>query len=309
MLMNIKDLENFESVRKMLGELNLLTRSVNTKLTYLKGLKKFVEYRKIQNLDEFLNEVREKQNQNEIYKEYALYLAGLNLAPKSVASWISALKKYFSANGLKIDIDIPIKIFNVHEDTLPSREELKNIINDSDLRLKAMILLLASSGMRVGELHRLKIGDIDLSKEIPTVRIRGLEAKERKSRITFITPEAKKFLIEYLEKRKSLGEELNENSPIAANERGAQMSYQNLEYLLEKAFKKYAKKIGKRYNLHAHALRKWFKTQLISAGVPAPIVDRLMGHQRYLAREYELYTEDQLRDWYSKGMKALFILE
>jgi len=175
--------------------------------------------------------------------------------------------------------------------------------------MKVMITILASSGMRVGELYNLKLGDIDFSKEIPVVRIRGVGAKERKSRITFISTEARKFLEEYLSQRKSLGEELNENSPVIAREDGKQMSYQNIQYLLERVFRKYSKKVGKRYTLHAHCLRKWFKTQLISAGVPAPIVDRLTGHSRYLAQEYELYTEDQLREWYSKGMHALTILE
>ena len=307
--MKIRELENFESVKRMIGELSLLTRSENTKKTYLKGLVKFVEYKQIQNLDQFVEEVKQKQNQNEIVKDFAVYLASKNLAPKTVAAWISSLKKFFAANGLKTDVDIPIKIFNIHEDVLPNKEDLKKIISEVDLRMKVIITMLASSGMRIGELHNLKLGDIDLSKEIPTVKIKGIGAKERKSRITFISKEAKKFLEEYLNQRKSLGEELNENSPVIAREDGKQMSYQNIQYLLEGVFRKYSKKVGKRYTLHAHCLRKWFKTQLISAGVPAPIVDRLTGHSRYLAQEYELYTEDQLREWYQKGISAITILE
>jgi len=307
--MKVKELENFESIKKMLGELGLLTRSENTKKTYLKGLAKFVNYKQIQNLDSFIEEVKQKQNQNEIVKDFAVYLAGKNLAPKSVAAWISSLKKFFAANNLKVDIDIPIRIFNIHEDVLPNKEDLKKILMDVDLRMKVIITMLASSGMRVGELHNLKLTDIDLSKEVPTVRIKGIGAKERKSRITFISKEAKKFLEEYLNQRKSLGEELNENSPIIAREDGKPMSYQNIQYLLEGVFRKYSKKVGKRYTLHAHCLRKWFKTQLISAGVPAPIVDRLTGHTRYLAQEYELYTEEQLKEWYLKGMPAITILE
>lgn len=307
--MRIKDIENFESVKKMLGELNLLTRSENTKKTYLKGLVKFVVYKQIQNLDSFINEVRQKQNQNEIVKDFGVYLAGKNLAPKTVAAWLSSLKKFFSANGLTVNVDIPLKIFNVHEDILPNKEDLKKILLEVDLRMKVIITILASSGIRVGELHNLRLGDIDLSKEIPSVKIKGIGAKERKSRITFISIEAKNFLQEYLNQRKSLGEELNENSPVIAREDGKPMSYQNIHYLLEKVFRKYSKKVGKRYSLHAHCLRKWFKTQLISGGVPAPIVDRLTGHSRYLANEYELYTEDQLREWYSKGMKHVTILE
>jgi site-specific recombinase XerD len=307
--MKIRELENFESVKKMIGELGLLTRSENTKKTYLKGLARFVNYKQIQNLDSFIEEVKQKQNQNEIVKDFAVYLAGKNLAPKSVAAWISSLKKFFAANNLKVDVDIPIRIFNIHEDVLPNKEDLKKILMDVDLRMKVIITMLASSGMRVGELHNLKLGDVDLSKEVPTVRIKGIGAKERKSRITFISKEAKKFLEEYLNQRKSLGEELNENSPVIAREDGKPMSYQNIQYLLEGVFRKYSKKVGKRYTLHAHCLRKWFKTQLISAGVPAPIVDRLTGHTRYLAQEYELYTEEQLKEWYLKGIPAITILE
>jgi integrase/recombinase XerD len=307
--MRIKELENFESIKRMVGELNLLTRSENTKKTYLKGIAKFVEYKQIQNLDSFLEEVKQNQNQNEIVKDFAVYLANKNLAPKSVAAWISSLKKFFAANGLKVDVDIPLRIFNVHEDVLPDKNDLKKILSEVDLRMKVIITMLASSGMRVGELYNLKIGDIDLSKEIPTIRIKGIGAKERKSRITFISKEAKKFLEEYLNQRKNLGEELNENSPVIAREDGKMMSYQNIQYLLEGVFRKYSKKVGKRFTLHAHCLRKWFKTRLISAGVPAPIVDRLTGHARYLSQEYELYTEDQLREWYLKGMPAVTILE
>jgi len=307
--MKTKDLENFESVKKLIGELSLLTRSENTKKTYLKGLGKFVEYKQIQNLDQFIEEVKQNKNQNELVKEFAVYLASKNLAPKTVASWISSLKKFFSANGLKVDVDIPLKVFNIHEDVLPSKEDLRKILSEVDLRMKVIITMLASSGMRIGELHNLKLSDIDLSKEIPTIRIKGAGTKERKSRITFISKEARKFLEEYLNKRKELGEELNENSTVIAREDGKPMSYQNIQYLLEGVFRKYSKKVGKRYTLHAHCLRKWFKTQLISAGVPAPIVDRLTGHARYLAQEYELYTEDQLREWYEKGMSAVTILE
>jgi len=307
--MKIKELENFESVKKMIGEIGLLSRSENTKKTYLKGIAKFVQYKQIQNLDSFVEDVKRGQNQNEIIKDFAIYLASKNLAPKSVAAWISSLKKFFSSNGLKVDVDIPIKVFNVHEDILPAKEDLKSLLSEADLRIRVIITMLASSGMRIGELHNLKLGDIDFSKEIPTIRIKGVGAKERKSRITFISNEAKKFLEEYLNQRKNFGEELNENSPVIAREDGKEMSYQNVQYLLERIFRKYSKKVGKRYTLHAHCLRKWFKTQLISAGVPAPIVDRLTGHARYLAQEYELYTEEQLREWYKKGMHAVTILD
>jgi hypothetical protein len=86
------------------------------------------------------------------------------------------------------------------------------------------------------------------------------------------------------------------------------MSLGNMEFILRSVFKNFSRKDKKRYTLHPHVLRKWFKTQVISSGVPGPIADRLCGHSRYLAEEYELYTEDQLRNWYVKAMPSLTIL-
>ena len=307
--MKLEELEKFETVKRMLAELNLLTRSENTKLTYLKGLRAFFRFKGITNPDEFIESVKQRQNQNQLYKDFVLFLANENKAPKTVASWGASLKKFFAANGLPVTEKVQIKVYNVHEDELPKIEDLRKALELSDIKAKVAILLLASSGMRIGELRKLKISDIDLDSDPPKITIKGREAKERKSRITFITPEAKKVLMEYLQKRQAAGHVISPDSPVIATDDGRPMSYQNLEYIIKNVFSKITSKEGKRYKLHAHSLRKWFKTQLISAGVPGPIVDRLAGHSRYLAREYELYTEDQLREWYKKGMYALIISE
>jgi integrase len=300
------DLTNFKSVNKMLGELKLLTRSKNTELTYLKSLKNFFNHIGVSDPDMLIEKIKNKEiDANEIYKQYVVSLASRNIAPKSVAAWAAGVKKFFLANGIEVK-PIPIKVYPLHEDTLPTKEDLKKVLETSSLKARLCILILLSSGLRVGELHQLKIGDIELDKDPPVIRVKGISAKERKSRITFISPQAKEVLKEYLEKRK-LNENITSDSPLLVTDDGKPMSYQNLQYILNNAFKKVAKRIGKRYSLHPHSLRKWFKTQLISAGTPGPIVDRLVGHSRYLASEYELYTEEQLRQWYLKSMGALMI--
>lgn len=307
--MKIEELSRFETVAKMIGELKLLTRSKNTELTYLKGLKAFLKKLEIKNPDKLVEKIKSGQaDANELYKSFAIWLANDNLAPKSVAAWTSAVKKFFNSNGIKVDVALPMKVYTVHEDTMPEKNEIKRALELADIKARVAILILASSGMRVGELHKLRLSDLNLSKDPALIKIKATEAKERKSRITFMSVEAKKALLEYLEKRKIVGHNLDETAPVIARDDGKEMSYQNLQFILSNVFRKVSKKHGKRFGLHAHSLRKWFKTQLITAGVPGPIVDRLMGHVRYLAREYELYTEEQLRNWYIKGMKSLLIL-
>ncbi len=302
-------IRKFVCVEKALGELKLLTRSVNTELTYLKGLKKFMETMSIDDLDFLIEEIKKGlKDANEIYRNFVIKLASQNLAPKTVAAWSSSLKKLFSANGINLEKKLPIKIYNIHEDVLPSKDDLRKILENASVRTKAIILFLLSSGLRVSELINLKLKDIELDKEPVLIRVKGLTAKERKSRITFISREAKQSLLEYLEKRKELGHEINEESFVFVTKENKQLSYQNLQYILNRVFRRISKKEGKRFTLHPHSLRKFFKTQMISAGVPGPIVDRLVGHGRYLANEYELYTEDQLREWYIKGESNLLIL-
>ena len=307
--MEMKEISQFKSAQKMLGELKLLTRSENTEKTYLKGLNCFVETMKIDNLDDFVDKIKSQAlNPDDVHKEFVINLANKNLAPKTVGAWSASVRKFLLANGIKLNGTTQIKIYNIHEDTLPSKEDLKKILQSCSLRARAIILLLSSSGLRVGELRNLKMSDIDIAHEPGIVKIKDLTAKERKSRTTFFSNEAKQVLPSYLEQRKNKGHQITQESFLFTTNGGTQMSYQNLQFILNNVFKKVSKKEGKRYGLHAHSLRKFFKTQLISAGVPGPIVDKLSGHARYLAREYELYTEEQLKEWFMKGMHSLELL-
>ncbi|MGC8935671.1 MAG: tyrosine-type recombinase/integrase [Thermoproteota archaeon] len=192
---------------------------------------------------------------------------------------------------------------------MPSKKEIQGMLNMGDLRTRTIILLLASSGLRIGELVNLKVGDVDFSSRPVKIRVRGSEAKERKSRITFISEEARESLEAYLSKRKEMGHEINSEAPLIATDTGRKTSIINVEFMLRNIFKNFCKKEKKYYSYHPHVLRKWFKTQLISSGVPGPIADRLCGHSRYMAEEYELYTEEQLRSWYIKAMPSLTIAQ
>jgi len=299
----------FKCVQRMLRELDLLSRSDKTKKTYLQGLKYFMKAFEIDDLDRFVQEIKSgKISADEVYKEWIITLNSSGFAPKSINAWRSALRKLFEANDIEIKKRIAMKVYTINESVLPSKEELRKVLEVCDLRARTIILILASSGLRPSELIELRLKDIDLDKDPAVIRVRGLTAKERKPRITFMSDEAKTSLKLYLEKRKQMGHELNPDSPVIATDGGNKMSYGNLYLILSNAFKLISKKEGKRYVLHPHVLRKWFKTQLIASGIPGPIADRLCGHSRYLANEYELYTENILREWYLKAMPNLRIL-
>ena len=94
-----------------------------------------------------------------------------------------------------------------------SHEEISRILNVSDLRMKVMVLLMASSGMRVGS--------------IPSLRLRNLEKRDQHDKVykiiiyensgdeyyTFFgTPECASFIDLYLDYRHKNGEKLDKDS-------------------------------------------------------------------------------------------------
>jgi integrase len=70
-----------------------------------------------------------------------------------------------------------------------------------DIKGKGLFLVLASSGMRIGEALRLKVEDVDLSSYTPGINVNGEYAKTGNPRIAFISFEAKDSLEEWLKIR------------------------------------------------------------------------------------------------------------
>ena len=95
----------------------------------------------------------------------------------------------------------------LQEDRPYTREEIYQLLNVCDLRMKAQVLLLASTGMRIGALPALKVGDINNA----TVTV---YAETQDKYITFITPECSKAINDYLDFRKKSGEKINDESPL-----------------------------------------------------------------------------------------------
>ncbi len=101
---------------------------------------------------------------------------------------------------------------NTNEDRGYTHEEILRVLNVSDLRLKVIVLLLASTGMRIGGLvdvdgHYMKVGDISETKVM-------VYARTAAKYVTYCTPECRKAIDEYLNYRKRSGEIVTPDSPL-----------------------------------------------------------------------------------------------
>jgi integrase/recombinase XerC len=143
------------------------------------------------------------------------------------------------------------------------------------LRDCAILELLYSSGLRVGELVGLNPNRLDL--DLGIVKVMG---KGRKERIVPVGLKAVEALKAYLEERGALDGE----GPLFINSRGGRLTARSVGRLT----KKYTKRSGIFRKISPHSLRHSFATHLLDAGADIREIQEMLGHaslsttQRYI---------------------------
>lgn len=183
-------------------------------------------------------------------------------------------------------------------DTLPraidpqDMGKLLSVINH--VRNKAMILVLLRTGMRIGELLALKLGDVNLRER----RIEIFEArKTRIGRVVYISDDACRSLTKWLKKR------CVDNEYVFYAQGRSTMSYESARAM----FKKYLDKAGlshKDYTLHC--LRHTFASELLNAGMRLECVQQLLGHSSIeMTRRYARLTDNTRKEEYFNAMAII----
>lgn len=160
----------------------------------------------------------------------------------------------------------------------------------SDLRDRAMLELLFSTGLRVSELCNLN-QDIDLSRDEFSVRGKG-----EKVRVVFMSQSAKKALAEYIKKRGDMSDAL-----FVSYGRGSAKKGKDLPRItprsVERIVKQYATRAGITRKVTPHVIRHSFATDLLSNGADLRSVQALLGHANIATTQvYTHVTDSHLRD-------------
>jgi len=170
----------------------------------------------------------------------------------------------------------------------PLKTKNKKIIQ---LRDKAILETLFSTGLRVSELANLEIEQISLKKEEFTVRGKG-----GKLRVVFLFNQAKYWLKQYLEKRNDVFPALfvrHDRAFKHNQEKDTRLTPRSIQRIVHK----YAKAAGITKRITPHTLRHTYATDLLSSGADIRSVQSLLGHSSITTTQiYTHVTDKKLKE-------------
>ncbi|TVR66883.1 MAG: integrase [Gemmatimonadales bacterium] len=164
-----------------------------------------------------------------------------------------------------------------------SRKEVARLLNVCrSPQEKALIMMLYSTGMRVGELVRMRRGDVDRDRRMVRVR----QGKGAKDRYTLLSDRAVDALDRHLEYRRGTGDDWlfpggRPGRPLTARS-------------VQKTVARIGERAGVQKKVTPHVLRHSFATHLLETGTDIRYIQELLGHAS--TRTTEIYTHVSGRD-------------
>lgn len=249
------------------NELKLRGFSRKTLKTYKGHIRRYLEYHSDESYP-FKKEMIEKYLLN--------LLENKNSSHSYVNQAVSAIK-FTLKNVINDDIEITIKRPKAQR-KLPeilSQVEVLKILNALDNKKhRAILFMIYSAGLRVGEVVRLKINDIDSDRML----IHIVQGKGKKDRYTTLSEIALVELRNYVKEYKPetwLFPGQNDNKFIT--ERTVQRIFENARI-----------KAGIKKKASVHSLRHSFATHLLEGGIDLRYIQELLGHAS--SKTTEIYT-------------------
>ena len=162
------------------------------------------------------------------------------------------------------------------------------------LRDQAILETLFSTGLRVGELTKLKRENINLKRDEFTIRGKG-----GKLRVVFLSDTAKAAIKNYLDKRQDVEPALFvPHDPARGGRAGQEQKQIGLTpRSIQRLVSKYARTAGLTKEITPHTLRHSFATDLLRNGADIRSVQTMLGHASITTTQiYTHVTNRQLKD-------------
>jgi integrase/recombinase XerD len=260
--------------------------AANTRLAYRMDLAQFTGYLRRRKIGQLNSLTRQD------ITDYLLDQRKRGLSARSVARQLAALRmfhrflvreKLLSADVTQM-IDTP-KLWRALPNTLDYRDveallDTPNTRTKLGLRDRAMLELMYATGLRVSEVSKLTLHE--LNAEAGFLRTTGKGSKER---IVPVGKQAVEWVTRYLTEVRNG----TTRSEVFLSTRGQAMSTKTIWHLI----KKYARKAGITKPLSPHTLRHSFATHLLNNGGDLRVIQELLGHADISTTQVYTHVDQQ----------------
>ena len=246
------------------------------------------------------------------------------ISPSTVPNYFKAIKLFYQANRLSNIVEWKFvskgmpRGLKISDDRAPTLEEIQRLLDFPDRRMKPLVTILVSSGIRIGAFETLKWKHVTPihskdNNELLAAKILVYPG-DREQYYTFSTPEAYNFLKEWIDYRSKCGEEITKESYVMRDiwqtddlegiKNPIPLNQAAITRLLNRAWQsqKIRSKLPKGVKHHefktAHGFRKYFKTQAEQARMPSIKIELLMGHSLGVSDSYIRFSEEQMLEDY-----------
>ena len=159
--------------------------------------------------------------------------------------------------------------------------EMKRLIEAADsLRDRLIVQMLYASGLRVSELVSLNVDSIEDN------RIKVIQGKGGKDRITYIDQSTLELLNKYISSRKI------ENNALFLNKYGKRINMRSIERLINKL----ANKADINKKVTPHTLRHSFATHMLQNKANIVVIKDLLGHSNLSTTQIYTNLTDEYKE-------------
>lgn len=253
-------MERIDQYRRYLKRRNFSSHTVKS---YLNILDQFITWLPVP-----LHETTRKE-----IDSYTDHLMGRKLSPKTITCHLQTIRLFFTylIDDEGLPIPNPITKVSIRLPKPLPRHVQDNQIQTflaiiTDLRDRAMVLLMLRCGLRVEEVFHLTLDTLELSRS----RLFVHSGKGKKDRVVYLSNDAKAALEVYLKTRSSKARRifLVQKGPLTGTPLSVRGIQKRIEYYARES----------RIKVSCHSLRHTMATQLLNADADLSTIQDLLGH-------------------------------
>jgi integrase/recombinase XerC len=270
--------------------------SPHTERSYLSDLEQF---------SDFLGDADLSDVDHQTLRKFITHLMKLRVTKSSIARKLSTIRtffKYLNREGILTSNPARLVMTPRREKRLPAvltADDAQRLMeapgkkrpedHDTELRDRAVLETLYSTGVRASELTGMNREDIDRHDQL--IRIRG---KGRKERVVAVGRKALDAIDAYLDRRSGGGEP----EAVFTGPSGKRLTARTVQRILEN----YRKQLGLQQKASPHTLRHSFATHMLESGADLRAIQELLGHASLsTTQRYTHLNLDSLMDVYDKA--------